>query len=341
MKNHPATHALAAAVLAATAAGAHAQSSVTLFGTVDLGITHVAASGGSYTGLSHSGANISRLGFRGVEDLGGGLSAGFWLETGLAPDTGLLSTSGFNRRATVSLTDTRWGELRLGRDDSATFLNTLIFDPFLTNGVGGTNAFLLNGAPTIQISNAVSYFTPSNLGGFYGQVQHAFSEQLSSEPATGGRYDGVRLGYRSGPLHASASAAKLTGATSAQDQRFRNVGLSYDFGVVQPMLLWASHKRGDLEVRGLQLGAKVPVGAGEIRASVARYDTGGSNADWRKYAIGYGYNLSKRTQLYTAYARVNNKDGAQRVISAQGLTAPVGSLGGRSTGYEVGVRHFF
>jgi hypothetical protein len=73
----------------------------------------------------------------------------------------------FNRRSTVSLMG-NWGEVRLGRDDSATFLNTLIFDPFLTNGVGGTGAFTMLGIPgipltggaPIQISNAVSYFCP-------------------------------------------------------------------------------------------------------------------------------------------------------------------------------------
>lgn len=333
-------HSLFAAALASAPLLASAQSSVTFFGTVDLGVSHVTSEGSSRTGLSHSGANISRFGFRGEEDLGGGLKAGFWLETGMAPDEGT-ANAGFNRRGTVSLMGA-WGEVRLGRDDSATFLNTLIFDPFLTNGVGGTNAFVMHaGAPTIQISNAVSYFLPPNLGGFYGQVQHAFSERLNTDPTSGGEYNGARFGYRKGALHASVSLAKLQGMTQAQDARFRNVGLSYDFGVVLPMLLWASEKRGNVEVRALQLGVKVPVGAGEVRASVARYDTEGSNADWNKFAIGYGHNLSKRTQVYATYARVNNERGAQRVISVQGLAAPRATLGGNSNGYEVGVRHFF
>lgn len=338
MKN-PVPHALAAIALAACAAGVHAQSSVTVFGTVDVGIARVTGEGSSRTGLSNSGANISRFGFRGVEDLGGGLSAGFWLEAGFSPDTGDVN-AGFNRRATVSLMGP-WGELRLGRDDSATFLNTLLFDPFLTNGVGGTNTFVMNGAPTIQISNAISYFTPANLGGFYGQVQHAFSERLNTDPTVGGEYNGARFGYRNGGLHASVSAAKLQGITQAQDQRFRNLGLSYDFGVAQPMLLWASHKVGEVEVRGLQLGVKVPVGAGEIRASVARYDTVGRDADWRKFAIGYGHNLSKRTQLYGTYARLNNSRGSQRAIGVLGVAAPGNVPGGHSNGYEVGMRHFF
>jgi len=70
----------AAALLAATATHVQAQSSVTLFGTVDVGITHLRADGGSTTGVSHSNANISRWGLKGEEDLGGGLKAGFHLE---------------------------------------------------------------------------------------------------------------------------------------------------------------------------------------------------------------------------------------------------------------------
>lgn len=328
---------LTATALATAAAGALAQSNVTIFGTMDLSAAHVTAAGKSITGLSHSGANVSRIGFRGTEDLGGGLSAGFWLESAVNPDTGGTSPAGFwNRRATVSLTS-KWGELRLGRDDSVTFLNTLVFDPFLTNGVGGTMAFVMNGAPTIQISNAVSYLTPSSLGGFYGQLQVAAGEGAP----TGGKYTGGRLGYRNGPLHLSAAAANLEGATQSQDQRFRNAAASYDFGVAQPMLLWATHKVGNVEVRAIQLGVKVPFGPHEVKASFGHYNTVGSDADWRKFAIGYAYNLSKRTQLYSAYARLNNSDGASKVIGVQGITNLTNTAGDNSNGYQLGIRHFF
>jgi len=333
----------AAALSAATlATHAQAQSSVTLFGTVDLGIAHLRADGGSTTGLAHSSANISRWGFKGEEDLGGGLKAGFHLEAGFLPDTGnTAAAGGFNRRATVSLHG-GFGEVRLGRDDSASFLNTLIFDPFLTNGVGGTHTFLLNGAPTIQISNAVSYFLPPNLGGFYGQVQHVFSERAAQNGgARGGEYNGIRAGWRQGAWHAAGAAARLNGMDKDTDQRFANLALSYDFGVARPILLLAQHKRGDVDVRGLQLGVKVPLGAGEIRASVARYDTRHSNADWNKYAIGYGHNLSKRTQLYTTLAHVSNGDGAARTVAAQGVAAPANTAGHNASGFEVGIRHFF
>ena len=321
-----------------------AQSSVTMFGTVDVGIARLDGTNSSRTGVSTGGANISRLGFRGTEDLGGGLAAGFWLEAGVNVDDGLGRGAGgtlsFNRRSTVSLLSP-WGELRLGRDDSATFLNTLVFDPFLTNGVGGTMAFVMNGAP-IQVSNAVSYFLPPSLGGFYGQVQYVFGEQISTAANTRtGNYGGGRFGYQNGGLNAAVSFGNLKGATGNDDVRIRNAGISYDFGVAKPMLLWASEKRGTVEIRALELGVVVPVGAGQIRAQVSRYDTVNSNADWTKYAVGYGHNLSRRTQVYGTYARINNGAGAQRSIGVQGLAAPGTTLGGRSNGYEVGMRHFF
>ncbi len=338
------------AALAAAATGAAAQSSVTLFGTVDIGLTHLRASGSSVTGLSHSGANISRFGFRGTEDLGGGLAAGFWLEAGFNPDDGAGprgSAISFNRRATLSLSGP-FGEVRMGRDDAATFLNTLIFDPFLTNGVGGTMSFVMLGAP-IQVSNTISYFTPPGLGGFYGQIQYAPGEQVANDGhgTSAGDYAGARLGYQNGPWHAALAVGKMKAAKFTDpDLKIRNAGLAYDFGVVRPMLLWAQEKRGQQSIRALELGATIPVGAGVIKLQASRYDVSGpgirdGNADWRKYAIGYGHNLSKRTQVYTSYARLHNAPGAQRVVAAQGVTPITNRPGGRSHGYEVGIRHFF
>lgn len=328
---------------ACVAGGAWAQSSLTLFGVLDVGVARVSGDTMSRTGLSTGGANISRLGFRGVEDLGGGLAASFWLEAGLDVDTGTGKSAGalsFNRRATASLSGS-WGELRLGRDDAATFLNTLIFDPFLTNGVGGNNAFIMLGAP-IQISNAISWFAPAGLGGFYGQAQYAFGEQPSGAANSDqGNYWGVRAGWRGQALHVAAAAGRLKGATSGDDNDIRNAGISYDFGLARPSLLWAVEDRKGVKITAWELGVTAPVGPGELRAQVSRYDTANSDADWRKFAIGYGYNLSKRTQVYATVAHVSNSAGAQKSIGVQGLAAPGTSLGGNSDGYEAGIRHSF
>ena len=127
--------------IAALAGSAMAQgSAVTLFGTLDANATHTSQAGASRTFLSYGGHYSSLLGLPGLEELGGGLSAGFWLESSLANDTGVMggsttesgaSRAFFNRRSTVSLSGP-FGEFRLGRDYAPSFWNDALFDPFGT-----------------------------------------------------------------------------------------------------------------------------------------------------------------------------------------------------------------
>lgn len=236
---------IALAVMAAAGA-ASAQSSVTLFGIVDATYQNLRSDGAAGTSnklsrLHNSGYNSSRLGFRGTEDLGGGMSASFWLEAGVNNDDGTGAASNvnnrvttaaaprpgtqgltFNRRSTVSLAG-GWGELRLGRDYVPSFWNHTVFDPFGTNGVGATSNLSLAlgtalGVPTtVRASNSVGYFLPPNLGGFYGQIQYAFGE-VAEPVAAGadkndGRYVGLRLGFASGPFNIAAAYGR-TDATS-------------------------------------------------------------------------------------------------------------------------------
>ena len=125
-----------------------------------------------------------------------------------------------DRRSTVSLSG-GFGELRLGRDYTATFWNDTVFDPFGTNG-SGTNVISTVGASTgigngnyTRASNMVAYFLPPNLGGFYGQVQYSLNENVRSTDVTGttssssaGRYLGGRFGYANGPLDIALAAGQ-------------------------------------------------------------------------------------------------------------------------------------
>ena len=220
---------VALAVLAAAGA-ASAQSSVTLFGIVDASIGHISGSNGgaSRTYMGKSGLNSSRLGFRGVEDLGGGLAASFWLEGALGNDDGTagqLGTGGFDfrRRSTISLSG-NFGEIRLGRDLTPTHHNDDVFSPFGTVGVGANMVFAaLNSAQgfnpnggvnpitgnvnQIRASNSIGYFLPSNLGGFYGQAMYALAENTTGNTTAAqqlsgraGQYAGGRVGYANGRI---------------------------------------------------------------------------------------------------------------------------------------------
>lgn len=236
---------LIALAAASIAGSAFAQSSVTLFGVLDLGYENVKTNAGRISGLAPSANSSSRLGFRGTEDLGGGLTAGFWLESAINPASGIGSsgTSGnnqfvpaagatslgggstaggltFNRRSTVSVY-APWGEVRLGRDYTPSFWNYNIFDPYGTNSVGNNLVELAGVAlanTDVRASNSVGYFLPSNLGGIYGQAMYAFGNRSSAETAMGygvarstrdnGTYAGARIGYAAGPLNAAVSYAR-------------------------------------------------------------------------------------------------------------------------------------
>ena len=343
---------LALAALTAFVGAASAQSSVTLFGIVDAGFGRVSANGHSVTGISNSGINSSRFGVRGVEDLGGGLQAGFWLEGQLNNDVGLGASQAagntfngltFQRRSTVSLMG-GFGEVRIGRDYTPTFWNTTVYDPFGTNGVASANTpGMLGGvnqANAVRANNSVSYFLP-NMGGFSGQFMYAMGENLSGGAKTN-NYFGFRLGYAAGPVSAHAAYGKTEGAVDAQDVKYLNLAASFDAGVVKPMLVYAQEKSGaGAKIAAIEVGIVAPVGAGEIRAAYSRYDLKNSSNDWNKLGLGYVHNLSKRTAVYAQFARVSNKGGATMAVANNGLSAGAAAAGGSSNGYEFGVRHAF
>ena len=177
-----ARHWLALAALTTASGLAAAQSSVTVFGVIDIGVQRLSNGPNSLSLMSIDGLQTSRLGFRATEDLGDGLSAGFHLEGALSPDTGG-STLDFRRRSTVSLSSKDLGELRVGRDYTPTFWNISRFNAFGTNGVGAASNLIygfdgLSGTAStvVRSNNSVGYFLPGNLGGVYGQAMYAFGE---------------------------------------------------------------------------------------------------------------------------------------------------------------------
>jgi predicted porin len=339
---------------------ASAQSSVTVFGLLDMGVSRYQVSGGqSRTELSHSAHLASRLGFRGTEDLGGGWSAGFHLEAPLSPDDGTASGLNFARRSTLSLVGP-YGELRLGRDYTPSFWNDVSFDPFGPGSVG-TNLILMSrltttatpfapgvagNNPTVnRSSNSIGYFLPKNLGGFYGQAMYAFHEQ-STAGQTRGRYVGLRGGYASGPLDMAIAHGQVDGATpataAAPDVKTSNLGASYNLGAIKLMGELSRESLGIANGRSVATGALIgftaPVGVGEIRVAYSRVavDHAGTEPRASRLAVGYVHSLSKRTSLYAIAGSTRNSGGA---------TMAVGSLKGvadrSASGYNLGVRHAF
>ena len=346
---------LALAVLGAFAGAASAQSSVTLYGTLDMSGKFVKNDGTSRRlSLGTNGINSSQLGFRGVEDLGGGLKAGFNLLADLAniDAGGAGGSSGkfFGRRATVSLFSNA-GELRLGRDYVPTFWNETIFDAFGTNGVGSSLNVQRYGQT--RSDNSIGYFLPSNLGGFYGQAMVSAAEKTAPNTASAtnldkpGRYIGGRFGFAAGPFDVAVAASQVRfGANStpgiiADDKvNTYNIGGSWDFGFMK-LLGYYNHAKLENAKENLgSISAVIPFGQSEIHVG-GDYDTfspdGGTKTKVYQIKGTYQYNLSKRTAMYGTASYLNNRDQTNLQIGG-GYT---GELGGKSKGFELGVRHFF
>ncbi|ROZ74376.1 porin [Ramlibacter sp. WS9] len=337
------------------AGAACAQSSVTMFGIVDVTLAHGTGSVSDRTQLLRGGYSSNRLGFRGVEDLGGGMSAGFWLEAGLNPDDGSgqptssnnqasgtpASAGGgqgltFNRRSTISLGGA-WGEFRMGRDLTPQYLNLAAGDPFGNVGVGSVVNYtaIITGVTNTRASNSIAYFSP-RLGGFAVHAMHYFGENSSgAATSSDGTGDGIRLSYENGPLQAALALSRTKYA--AGDVKQNNANVTYNFGVVKATATYNSDRNGAIAAKGYSLGAWVPIGASEIRAAYSHHRTSAvNNPAAKKISLGYHYNLSKRSVLYTTFARVRNEGGFAHALNGA-ATAPNGA----SNGFDLGIRHSF
>ena len=341
---------LALATLTAFAGAASAQSSVTIGGIVDLAATSVKNGSVTLKTLSGDQLNSNRLYFRGIEDIGGGMRAGFWLETGIQPDTGGAGgsngfvTAFWNRRATVSLMG-GFGEIRLGRDYTPSFYNKTVFDPFGTNGVGSelnVESTLGSTAVTlVRTNNSIGYFLPA-LGGVYGQVMVA-----AGEATQGNKYVGGRIGYAGGPVNVAVAWGKTykTG-TMIDDFTDVNFGASYNLGFMNIMATGGKVKYSNRDQKKLLVGVTVPFGQSTLKASyISASGAQGSNAtdfDAKQFTFGYQYDLSKRTAIFANYSSLNNDGnaatGARFVI---GPSVAFTSGGLTSSGYQLGLRHSF
>lgn len=349
MKIH---HILIAAALPMVSSGAIAQSSITLFGILDVNVRYVDNSNlPSNVTMDNAGLSSGRLGFRGLEDLGGGLQAGFWLESDVYADRGEFHASGkfFQRRSTVSLMG-GFGEVRLGRDFTPAAQIPVKFDPF--NVIGLANSNRISRVPAAfanyyRSDNTIQYFTP-RWNGLQAEVMYALDENPSNSL---GRHVAGRLSYDNGPVSLAVNMGRTDVNTAGTRLKQYGAAASYNFGFAKlmgyfqreelPYGVYGSSTLGSED--RWQVGMTIPVGSHYIRASYVRSDArqgpaAFNGSDANRYAIGYVHNMSRRTAMYGTIARITNKGGAKFSLAggASGLAA-----GGNSTGAEFGIRHNF
>ena len=301
---------IALAVLGAVAGVAHAQSAVTVYGKVDLGISKLSGDvpvAAKTTTMQQN--HRSRLGFKGTEDLSGGMSALFQVENRFNADNGTQNGAAlFNGPVFVGLAG-GFGTVKVGRNwstvDSA---SSSAINPFGGDGIAGLNEFTRP-----RVNNSITYYTPA-MSGFEVQAQYILGEKPAAAVAAGTDNDGyaVAVTYNNGPIYLGASYGV------EENTNKKNIWAltgSYAFGPAK-VLLGYDHVDtkvvGAAKIKNFVIGTTYAIGSGLIKAAYNQTKDGADNTltsfagnfeKIQKLAIGYQHNLSKRTSLYADVAR--------------------------------------
>jgi predicted porin len=339
---------IAFAVLAAVAAtGAAAQSSVTIYGRVNTTLESRKVTGQDRTtGMFN---NASRWGIRGSEDLGGGTSALFQLESGFNSDDGRLTNNGgqganpgiFNREAFAGLTG-GWGTLRAGRITSPVYFATADYISMHNHDTGISSDFLFGfGATGGNNNNSVTYKTPS-FGGADVEVAYSFNANGNENPGSANERNAqVAFNYVGGPLHLGAGIAQMDNkqVTPTSKNQTAVIRALYEIGAIT---VGAYYERSKLDVGGtrrsrnnLRLSGMFTAGASEFHANYGLADdfSGLSNSGADQFTLGYNYNLSKRTKVYAFYTQVDDDSNSSFYVG--------GNPGDKLSSVAAGVRHNF
>jgi len=304
---------IALAAVAATGA-AFAQSSVTLYGVADLGLAKTNKAGLGYGNdkLQASANNTlnngsSRLGVRGVEDLGGGLKASFNFEQGINGATGATDAVTFQRAAFLALSG-GFGEIYAGRRLTPSFFGVAAWELTGTANYSAVAAqFAFAGAGSRNNAH-IGYTTP-NFGGLTATIGTTLEgNDASAADGLQSKYD-MNVIYKGGPISAGFSYNKVKGA-----EKNWSLGAAYNLGVATVAASWQD-PAGDR--KGFTIGASAPMGPVTLTFDIARATAGGKETD---YVLEAKYAVSKRTFTYAALLR----DGATK-----------------TNGFGVGLRHNF
>lgn len=375
---------IALAALAAIAGSAQAQSTVTLYGMLDVGLGNFTTNGtadatGALKSLSQvkldsAALNGNRWGLRGSEDLGGGLSAIFNLESGFSIDSGASGQGGllFGRRANVGFAS-GFGKVELGRNSSSyddvsadhAMMGQSWFDPSNVNNgnapstvttlaaaatpaaFGAAAAPFLNRTTTwvgynTRFNNSIKY-TSANFSGFTGSVMYAFGEDKTAAVGAS-KTISANAKYANGPLLVSLGYQSEAGARTATTEPAlvnKLLSVSYDLGAAKIGFgaNRAKYAGMGFDVAGqneYNLSVAVPMGATTLSAGYAV-----SNGDDLGKSTGFGvqalYALSKRTTLYVGAVSTSTYDNLADEVRAVAPTSDIQ----RNTTYAAGVRHSF
>lgn len=329
-----------------------AQSSVNLYGRINTTVEHQKIGNQSRSAME---SNSSFIGFRGVEDLGGGLKAGFQLEGNFGSDNG----AGFNfqRHSEINLSGSL-GTVRLGKFNVGSYLATADFISMHNHDTGTSSDALY--AYVFPEGNQISYRSPV-FGGVTAEFNYGFGEKAARKtglpgidltPVLGtagvdGEHKGAfdaSLNYANGPLGLGLGYTQAKTEAAAFDVKEQQLGLRASYAIGDLTLgAYYQYYKADADVldtkrHAYRLAAMYTLGASEFHANVGRAqgykgDLNGSKTSATQWTLGYNYNLSKRTKVYGYFTKINNANDV--------AYGPYVGTGDNFRSIAVGVRHLF
>ena len=355
------------AMLSGLASTAWAQTSVSTYGLLDIGLNFQkpgAWTTGNELSLSSGIASQSRIGFKGSEDFGSSLKAIFQLEAGIQLDNGQSTQSGtlFNRASWIGL-EGDFGTVTMGRQFTPMYNALYSLDPFQLgmagnannlmhvgganfNGnilIGGNNVNLENGGGSMEQNSSMHYLS-HDWHGFSLEYNYGFSGHAGNH--TDGAEIGYTVNYANGPVMLLASYDGINSLDNTGTFKTILVGGSIDwssYGVpLKTNLGYQTNKGTDLiggqlvDSTDLLMGLRIPMGPHEILFSYIHLDNkalAGNSAN--QFALGYTYALSKRTSFYTSIGEVFNKNGAEFTLGN------ASNPGYGVKAFDLGMRHSF
>ena len=336
------SQAIPAFCCAAAAITAHAQSSVQIYGVMDVFAGQIKNTGGGLAAtrttevVNPGGMTTSFVGFRGTEDLGGGLGAVFALESFIRADTGQIGRNDadpfWGRLAVVGLESSTWGTVTLGRHVTPYSLATTNFTPFAgstTLSTSFANVFRNNLQGDTRFNNSVRYRSP-NMKGFTVDAVWSLGREIDQGPDfhRDRAFDGT-LRYTSAnwSVITGTRQINLNASNDDHEQSAYMIGGMYDFKVVQ---VYAqahdieerfANPTLNVKRRSYDASLAIPIGPGQLSASVGWTRTSDTNPavpnSRHSWAIGYNHYLSKRTDLYAAVFKdmLKQPDSGQQIVA--------------------------
>lgn len=328
-------------------------SNVQLYGLLDEGFQHFDNGTHGSSQLSSGEALTSRFGMKGSEDLGSGLTASFQLEEGLGAVNDLQAGSGTQPRVADVALSGSFGTVAAGRMATFNHNDIAATDPFGIGMTGNVNQIggkgLVSALDPVARTTALAYVSPNfsgvTLGAAWTTAGNATGFNTTGQATTGAWT--LHGGYANGPITANVdyivvnSGTVSLGNTTKASKDYLLTG-TYDFGVAKLAAAYGDNKpdagNGD-EHSAWMLGVTVPVGPGNILASYAVGKDKVTSGQGKQFAVGYQYNLSKRTSLYTSYAHISNDGTYGAYVTGQtgadSLAAP--GYGQSSSGFDLGM----